>query len=233
MMIVRKSSERGHTDAGWLDSRHTFSFGDYHDPDAMGFRTIRVINDDRVAAGGGFPTHGHRDMEIISYVLDGALEHRDSLGTGSVIRPGDVQRMSAGTGVRHSEFNASKTESVRFLQLWILPERAGLAPGYEQRSFPVAERQGRLRLVASRDGRDGSVTVHQDASLYTATLDHGEQVAFTLPKGRFAWVQVARGEIWLNGEPLTEGDGAGITALDTLALAGQAPGSELLLFDVG
>ena len=232
MMIVRKGSERGHTDAGWLDSRHTFSFGDYHDPDVMGFRTIRVINDDRVAPGGGFPTHGHRDMEIISYVLDGGLEHRDSLGTGSVIRPGDVQRMSAGTGVRHSEFNASKTEGVRFLQIWILPERPGLAPGYEQKSFPAAERQGRLRLVASRDGRDGSVTVHQDASLYVATLNPGDQVAFSLPKGRFGWVQVARGEVSLNGEPLSEGDGAGITGVDTLALAGHAANSELLLFDV-
>jgi len=232
MMIVRKGSERGHTDAGWLDSRHTFSFGDYHDPDAMGFRTIRVINDDRVAAGGGFPTHGHRDMEIISYVLDGALEHRDSLGTGSVIRPGDVQRMSAGTGVRHSEFNASKSESVRFLQLWILPERPGLPPGYEQKSFPPAERQGRLRLVASRDGREGSVTVHQDASLYVASLNRGDQTTFTLPKGRFAWVQVARGDVTLNGEPLTEGDGAALTAVDQLVLAGNSPNSELLLFDV-
>ena len=233
MMNVRKGSERGHTDAGWLDSRHTFSFGDYYDPAVMGFRTIRVINDDRVAAGGGFPTHGHRDMEIVSYVLDGALEHRDSLGTGSVIRQGDVQRMSAGTGVRHSEFNASKAEAVRFLQIWILPEKAGLAPGYEQKSFPAAERRGRLRLVASRDGREGSVTVHQDASLYVATLDRGDQVSFTLPKGRFAWVQVARGELSLNGQPLTEGDGAALTDIETLSLVGQAPNSELLLFDVG
>jgi len=232
MMIIRKGSERGHTDAGWLDSRHTFSFGDYHDPDAMGFRTIRVINDDRVAPGGGFPTHGHRDMEIVSYVLDGALEHRDSLGTGSVIRPGDVQRMSAGTGVRHSEFNASKTASVRFLQIWILPERAGLAPGYEQKAFPPAERQGHLRLVASRDGRDGSVTVHQDVSLYVATLNHGEQADFALPKGRFAWVQAARGQLSVNGEPLTEGDGAALTAVDKLTMVGQAPSSEFLLFDV-
>ena len=233
MMIVRKGSERGHTDAGWLDSRHTFSFGDYYDPAVMGFRTIRVINDDRVAPGGGFPTHGHRDMEIISYVLDGALEHRDSLGTGSVIRPGDVQRMSAGTGVRHSEFNGSKKEGVRFLQIWILPERPGLPPGYEQKSFPIVDRQGRLRLVASRDGREGSVTVHQDASLYVATLDRDQQASFALPKGRFGWVQIARGEISLNGESLTEGDGVGITDVDTLELAGQAPGSELLLFDVG
>jgi len=232
MMIVRKGSERGHTDAGWLDSRHTFSFGDYYDPDAMGFRTIRVINDDRVAPGGGFPTHGHRDMEIISYVLEGALEHRDSLGTGSVIRPGDVQRMSAGTGVRHSEFNASKAEGVHFLQLWILPERAGLPPGYEQKSFPASERQGRLRLVASRDGREGSVTVHQDVSLYVATLAAGETTSFKLPEGRFAWVQLARGEVTLNGERLSEGDGAGITAVDELVLAGEMPNSELLLFEV-
>lgn len=233
MMIVRKGSERGHTDMGWLDSRHTFSFGDYHDPDVMGFRTIRVINDDRVAPGGGFPTHGHRDMEIISYVLDGALEHRDSLGTGSVIRPGDVQRMSAGTGVRHSEFNASKTDAVHFLQIWILPERAGLAPGYEQKSFTAPERQGRLRLVASPDGRDGSVTVHQNASLYVATLNRGQQVGFALPKSRFGWVQLARGEASLNGELLAEGDGVAITGVDTLTLAGQAENSELLLFDVG
>ncbi len=232
MMIIHKGSERGHTDAGWLDSRHTFSFGDYHDPDAMGFRTIRVINDDRVAPGGGFPTHGHRDMEIVSYVLEGALEHRDSLGTGSVIRPGDVQRMSAGDRVRHSEFNASKADAVRFLQIWILPERPGLAPGYEQKTFPPAERRGHLRLVASRDGREGSVTVHQDVSLYVATLNRGEQVGFTLPKGRFGWVQLARGEISLNGEPLTEGAGAALTAVDTLTLVGQAPNSELLLFDV-
>ena len=232
MMIIRKGSERGHSDAGWLDSRHTFSFGDYYDPDAMGFRTIRVINDDRVAPGGGFPTHGHRDMEIVSYVLEGALEHRDSLGTGSVIRPGDVQRMSAGTGVRHSEFNASKTAAVRFLQIWILPERAGLAPGYEQKAFPPAERQGHLRLVASRDGRDGSVTVHQDVSLYVATLNHGEQADFVLPRGRFAWVQAARGQLSVNGEPLTEGDGAALTAVDKLTMVGQAPSSEFLLFDV-
>ena len=232
MLTLRKSNDRGLADHGWLKSFHSFSFADYHDPSHMGWGNLRVINEDRVASGAGFGEHGHRDMEIISYVLDGALEHRDSLGTGSVIRPGDVQRMSAGTGVRHSEFNASKTEAVRFLQLWILPERAGLPPGYEQKSFAAAERQGRLRLVASRDGRQGSVTVHQDASLYVATLAHGEQTSFTLPKGRFAWVQLARGQVTLNGEPLAEGDGAAITAVDELTLTGQSPNSELLLFDV-
>ncbi|HEY4188174.1 MAG TPA: pirin family protein [Polyangia bacterium] len=232
MMVIRKGSQRGHTDIGWLDSRHTFSFGDYHDPAAMGFRTIRVLNDDRVVAGAGFPTHAHRDMEIVSYVLDGALEHRDSLGTGSVIRPGDVQRMSAGTGVRHSEFNASKTAPVRFLQIWILPERAGLPAGYEQKTFSQAERQGKLRLVASRDGREGSVTVHQDVTIQVATLDAGDELHFALPAGRSAWVQIARGAVTVNGEALTEGDGAAISAVTDIALRASAADSELLLFDV-
>jgi len=231
-MLVRKAGERGHTDFGWLDSRHTFSFGDYHDAEAMGFRTLRVINDDRVAAGGGFPTHAHRDMEIVSYVIDGALEHRDSLGTGSIIRPGDVQLMTAGTGVRHSEFNASKSAPVRFLQIWILPERAGLAPGYEQKTFPETERANRLRLVASRDGRDGSVTVHQDVAIHGTTLEAAKQVDFALARGRFAWVQIARGEATVNGERLMEGDGAAMTAVEAVAMQAGPAGCELLLFDL-
>src|SRR5919206_2650347 len=173
MITLRPAAERGAENLGWLDSRHTFSFGHYYDPKHMGFGPLRVINEDRVRGGAGFATHGHRDMEIISYVLEGALEHKDSIGTGSVIRPGDVQRMSAGTGIVHSEFNASRSEPVHFLQIWIIPERAGLAPGYEQKTFPVEERRNRLRLVASRDGRDGSLTVHQDVGLYASLLDPG------------------------------------------------------------
>jgi redox-sensitive bicupin YhaK (pirin superfamily) len=232
MIVIRKASERGHTDIGWLDSRHTFSFGDYHDPRAMGFRVMRVLNDDRVTAGAGFPTHAHRDMEIVSYVLDGALEHRDSLGTGSIIRPGDVQRMTAGTGIRHSEFNASKTAPVRFLQIWILPERAGLAPGYEQKTFAPEASQGRLKLVAARDGRDGAVTLHQDTDLYVATLGEGVETRHPLRAGRFAWVQIARGELSVNGERLAEGDGAALGDVDTVTLVGSAAGSEALLFEM-
>jgi redox-sensitive bicupin YhaK (pirin superfamily) len=232
MIVIRKASERGHTDIGWLDSRHTFSFGDYHDPAAMGFRVMRVLNDDRVTAGAGFPTHAHRDMEIVSYVLDGALEHRDSLGTGSIIRPGDVQRMTAGTGIRHSEFNASKTAPVRFLQIWILPERGGLAPGYEQKTFAPEASRGRLKLVAARDGRDGAVTLHQDTDLYVATLDEGVETRHPLRVGRFAWVQVARGALSVNGERLAEGDGAALGDVDTVTLTGSAAGSEALLFEM-
>ena len=231
MMIIRRAAARGRTEIDWLDSRHTFSFGDYHDPAAMGFRVLRVINDDRVAPGGGFPTHGHRDMEIVSYVLEGALEHRDSLGTGSVIRPGDVQRMTAGTGVRHSEFNASRSEPVHFLQIWILPERAGLAPGYEQKAFPEAERRGRLRLVASRDGREGSVTIHQNASISAALLDAGERARYVLSPGRHAYVHVAKGEVTVGGEHLSAGDGAAISDEPAIELAGRASG-EILLFDL-
>ena len=208
MIHVRRSDERGHFDHGWLDTRHTFSFADYHDPRWMGFRHLRVINEDRVQPGQGFATHGHRDMEIVSYVLAGGLQHRDSLGTGSVIRPGDVQRMTAGTGVRHSEFNASAAEPVHFLQIWILPEVAGLPPGYEQKTFAVADKLGRLRLVASRDGRDGSVTVHQDVGLYAAALVPGEKVVHAPASGRHVWLQVARGIVTLNGKRLGQGDGA-------------------------
>src|SRR3954470_15502075 len=199
-LTLRKSEERGRANFGWLDSKHSFSFGHYHDAKNMGFGPLRVINDDRVAPGGGFPTHPHSDMEIISYVLEGALEHKDSLGTGSVIRPGDVQRMSAGTGIRHSEFNASETKPVHFLQIWIIPERRGLAPSYDQKAFADDEKRGKLRLVGSRDGRNGSVIIHRDVDLYASLLSAGEIVTHELSAGRGAWVQVARGSVTLNGE---------------------------------
>ena len=186
MLTLSPAAQRGRTNIGWLDSRHTFSFGEWYDPGQMGFRALRVINDDRVAPGGGFPTHGHADMEIVSYVLEGALAHKDSIGTGSVIRPGDVQRMSAGTGVRHSEFNESGAEPVHFLQIWIIPDRRGHKPGYEQKTFPEAERRGKLRLVASSDGRDGSVSLHQDVALWTGVLEEGQKAEVTLAPGRRA-----------------------------------------------
>ncbi|MGH7392239.1 MAG: pirin family protein [Candidatus Rokuibacteriota bacterium] len=231
MIHVRRSDERGRFDHGWLDTRHTFSFADYHDPRWMGFRHLRVINEDRVQPGQGFPTHGHRDMEIVSYVLAGGLEHRDSLGTGSVIRPGDVQRMTAGTGVRHSEFNASAAEPVHFLQIWILPEAADLPPGYEQKTFAEADRRGRLRLVGSRDGREGSVTVHQDVALYAGVLAPGEKVAHALAPGRHAWLQVARGVVTLNGKRLGQGDGAAASGELELTVAAETA-AEILLFDL-
>jgi hypothetical protein len=235
MLILRRAEDRGRADFGWLDSRHTFSFGQYHDPQHMGFGPLRVINDDRVAPGGGFATHGHSDMEIISYVLDGALEHRDSLGNGSVIRPGDVQRMSAGTGIRHSEFNASKTEPVHFLQIWILPERMGVAPGYEQKNFAPADTQGRLRLVASRQGREGSVSLHRDVDLFAARLGASDAVGFDLKPGRLGWLQVARGEVVLDGEALRPGDGVAFERAQPIAIAGMAnaaDAAEILLFDM-
>ena len=228
MITIRKSGDRGHFDHGWLDTYHTFSFADYHDPAFMGFRALRVINDDRVQARRGFGTHGHRDMEIITYVLEGELGHQDSMGNGSVIRPGEVQRMSAGTGVMHSEKNASD-ELVHLLQIWILPERHGITPGYEQKAFPAAERDGRLRLVASRDGRDGSLTIHQDADLYTVTLRDGASVTQDFRPGRYGWVQVARGTVTVNGKPLTAGDGAAIEAESRVTIAGDG---EVLLFDL-
>jgi quercetin 2,3-dioxygenase len=231
MIIVRPAEERGAADFGWLDSRHTFSFGHYHDPRHMGIGALRVINDDRVAPGGGFDTHPHRDMEIISYVLEGALEHKDSIGTGSVIRPGDVQRMTAGTGIAHSEFNHSRTEPVHFLQIWIIPEKKGLPPGYEQKAFPVEERRGKARLVASRDGRDGSLTVHQDVDLYTSVLEEGDEVSLALRPGRSAWVQVARGTVAVNGTSLKEGDGAAVLDVEGLRLTGET-GGEVLVFDL-
>jgi quercetin 2,3-dioxygenase len=231
MIEVRRSQERGHADHGWLKSNHTFSFADYHDPRFMGFSVLRVINEDRVAAGKGFGTHPHRDMEIISYVLGGAIEHKDSIGTGAVLRPGEVQRMTAGTGVTHSEFNPSPTEPLHFLQIWITPEVRGLAPGYEQTYFPPEARAGKLCLVASRDGRDGSVTVHQDVALHATLLEPGQQVELALGPGRKAWVQVARGEVTLDGAALSAGDGAAVTEAERLSLRGVAS-AEVLVFDL-
>lgn len=232
MISVRSADARGSAKLGWLDSRHTFSFGHYYDPGQMGLGPLRVINEDRVEPGAGFDTHGHRDMEIVSYVLDGALEHRDSIGTGSVIRPGDVQRMSAGTGIRHSEFNPSKTDPVHFLQIWLVPERQHLRPSYEQKTFPDREKRGRLRLVASRDGRDGSVVIHQAAEIYASLLDKGEAVAHPLTAGRKGWVQVLRGAIALNGQPLGAGDGAAIEREPEIRIAATTAGVEILLFDL-
>jgi redox-sensitive bicupin YhaK (pirin superfamily) len=232
MISVRRSDERGASNLGWLDSRHTFSFGEYYDAGHMGFGPLRVINEDRVRPGAGFGTHGHRDMEIISYVLEGALEHKDSIGTGSVIRPGDVQRMSAGTGIRHSEFNHSEKDAVHFLQIWLLPERDGLPPSYEQKTFADDEKRGQLRLVASRDGRDGSVTVHQDSEIFAAVLNEGETVSHALPAGRKAWLQVVRGAVALNGAELRAGDGAQVKDVSALEMSGRSDGSEILLFSL-
>jgi len=232
MIKVRQAAERGVANFGWLDSRHTFSFGDYYDPKQMGFGPLRVINEDRVSPGQGFGTHGHRDMEIISYVLEGALEHKDSIGTGSVIRPGDVQIMSAGTGIRHSEFNHSKSEPVHFLQIWVVPGREGIAPRYEQKTFPSADKRGRLRLVGSTDGRDGSVVIHQDAMMFAALLDDGERVTYALASGRKGWLQVAHGAVVLNGQDLATGDGAAVEGESTLTIAAKSDGTEILLFDL-
>jgi len=231
MITLRRSEERGHANHGWLDSFHTFSFAGYYDPKHIGFSALRVINEDRVAPGQGFGTHPHRDMEIISYVLEGSLEHRDSMGTGSVIKPGDVQRMSAGTGVTHSEFNGSRSEQVHFLQIWIVPETNGIKPGYEQKSFTEEEKRGKLRLIASRNGREGSVTIHQDASMYATLLAAGEEVKYTLGEGRKAWIHVVRGEIKLGEHVLSAGDAAAITGEQDVVLAGQAQG-EVILFDL-
>ena len=231
MIEVLPANDRFHTDIGWLNSRHTFSFGEHYDPERAGFRSLRVINDDRVAPGKGFGTHGHRDMEIISYVLEGELSHKDSMGTGSVIRPGEVQRMSAGTGVLHSEENPSRSEPVHFLQIWIIPEKAGIKPSYEQKAFPASERQGKLRLVASRDGRDGSVTIHQDAALYLGLFEKDERVVYESRPGRHAWVHVARGEIEVNGKRLGEGDGAAVSDEKRLELAAHGT-AEVLVFDL-
>lgn len=228
---IRKADERGRGNPGWLETRHTFSFADYRDPKHMGFADLRVINEDIIAPGRGFGTHPHRDMEIITYVLEGALEHRDSMGNGSVIRPGDVQRMSAGTGVTHSEFNHSQEEPAHLLQIWLLPDRKGHTPGYEQKHFAPTERRGRLCLIASHDGRDGSVSVHQDVRVYAALLDGGETVTHKVEPGRVAWVHVARGSVVLNGQTLDAGDGAAVEAAGTLQFT---PGdqAEILLFDM-
>ena len=231
MFALRRAEDRGHADHGWLNSYHTFSFGDYYDPKRMGFSNLRVINDDTVSPSGGFGTHGHRDMEIISYVLDGALKHEDSMGNGSVIRPGDVQRMRAGTGVMHSEFNASDSEPVHFLQIWVLPEKEGLKPSYEQKTFANEEKQGRLRLVGSRDGRHGSVTIHQDVDLYATVLSEGDHVSHVLADGRKGWVQVAQGSAVLNDQQLNQGDGVAIEGPATLTLTGTTD-AEVLLFDM-
>jgi redox-sensitive bicupin YhaK (pirin superfamily) len=231
MIRLRKAGDRFHTRIGWLDSWHTFSFGEHYDPSQVGFGALRVINDDTVRPGRGFGEHPHHDMEIVSYVLSGALQHRDSTGGGGVIRPGDVQRMSAGTGVVHSEFNASREEPVHFLQIWIVPERAGITPGYEQKTFPVEERRGKLQLLASRDGKNGSVLIHQDAALHGALLDAGAAISFELKPSRRAWVHAARGSLTLNGHRLDAGDGAAVSEERALQIEG-AEAAELLLFDL-
>ncbi len=231
MITVRKASERGRTNTGWLDSYHTFAFGDYFDPQFLGFRSLRVINDDRVAPGTGFGMHPHRDMEIVTWVLQGALEHRDSLGSGSVIRPGDLQHMTAGTGIRHSEFNPSGAEPVHLLQVWIKPDKKGLTPAYGQRTFPESERRGRLRRLAGPAGSDGAVTIHQDADLYATLLDKGQEVSHALRPGRHAWVHVATGSARVNGTALAAGDGAAVTDEAQLTLAADGP-AEVLLFDL-
>lgn len=231
MITFRDRGLRGASRTGWLESRHTFSFGDYRDPEHMGFRSLRVLNEDRVIPGAGFPTHGHRDMDIISYVLEGTLEHQDSLGNGARIRPGDVQRMSAGRGITHSEFNPSQTEPLHFLQIWIIPDRTGLPPGYEQKEFPVAERRGKLRLVAGPDGADGAVTLHQDARLFVANLAPGEKVVHAVERGCGLWLQVARGIIALNGTEMRESDGAAVENESAVEIEADTD-AEVLLFDL-
>jgi quercetin 2,3-dioxygenase len=231
MITARKSADRGRTKIDWLDSRHTFSFGDYHDPKNMGFRTLRVINEDRVRPGAGFPTHPHRDMEIVTYILEGALEHKDSLGTGSVIRPGEAQRMSAGTGITHSEFNHSKTDPVHFLQIWIMPSATGIAPGYEQKTIDDAKAHTGFAPVGSPEGRDQSVKIHQDATLSVAKLERGQTVATNIKKGRHGWIQVARGAVTVNDTALAEGDGAAISDEEKVTIVANSP-AEVLFFDL-
>jgi redox-sensitive bicupin YhaK (pirin superfamily) len=231
MITVRRGHERGHIDHGWLDTWHTFSFGDYYDPQHMGFSVLRVINDDRVAPGAGFPMHSHRDMEIVTYVLEGALEHKDSLGNGSIIQPGEVQRMSAGRGITHSEFNPSSKDPVHLLQIWIEPSQNGADPGYEQKTFPFEERKGRLRLIASGDGRDGSLTIHQDASLYDTLLEPGDSVSYAVVPGRRLYLHVARGDMMMDGLGLHQGDGVRIKQEREIRLTADGLG-EALLFDL-
>jgi quercetin 2,3-dioxygenase len=231
MITKRAADERGRTRTNWLDGRHTFSFNRYYDPRWTGFRDLLVINEDRVAPATGFPPHSHSDMEIITYIISGALEHRDSMGNTSVIRPGEVQRMSAGTGVTHSEFNPSTDEPTHLLQIWITPEREGIQPSYEQREFPSEEARGRLRLLASRAGRDGSVTIHQDAEVYGASLGAGREVVHELRGGRHAWVQVVKGSLTINGVELKAGDGASVSEESKLSIRASEP-SEILLFDL-
>jgi redox-sensitive bicupin YhaK (pirin superfamily) len=232
MIALRKSAERGHFDHGWLDTYHTFSFADYYDPSHVGFRSLRVMNEDRVQPDTGFGTHPHRDMEIVTVVLAGTLTHRDSLGNGGEIRAGELQRITAGTGIQHSEFNASTSEPVHLYQIWIRPERKGLEPGYEQRTFDEAARRGTLQLVASHDGRDGSLTIHQDAAIFVASLEAGQSLEYPLAPGRHAWLQVAQGEVSLNGQPLAEGDGAAVSDEPSIAVSAIVP-SAILLFDLG
>jgi redox-sensitive bicupin YhaK (pirin superfamily) len=231
MITIRKASERGHANHGWLDSHHTFSFADYYDPAHMGFRSLRVINDDRVKGGRGFGSHPHRDMEIISYVLDGALAHKDSMGTGAVIKPGDVQRMSAGTGVVHSEFNASQSDEVHFLQIWLMPDKRGIQPGYEQKTFSEADKRGTLKLVASPTGEAGSVTIHTDAKVYAGVFAAGERAELPLAEQRGAWVHVARGSAKVNDQLLREGDGLAIESERAVRVEGT-DGGEVLVFDL-
>jgi redox-sensitive bicupin YhaK (pirin superfamily) len=231
MIEVRRSDERGTTRTDWLDSRHSFSFGEYRDPRHVGFRALRVVNEDRVRPGQGFAPHSHRDMEILTWILEGALQHRDSLGNGSVIRPGEIQRMSAGTGITHSEYNPSPSQPVHFLQLWIVPSERDVSPSYEQREVPESERRNGLRLVASPDGAAGSVRLHQDARVHAALLDPGREVRLPLAAGRHAWVQVARGGVAVNGTPLSAGDGAALAGESAVVLAAREP-AEVLLFDL-
>jgi len=231
MFEIRKSTDRGHANHGWLDSYHSFSFGEYHDEQHMGFGPLRVINEDRVNAGGGFGTHGHRDMEIISYVLDGELAHKDSMGTGSVIRPGDVQRMSAGSGVRHSEFNHAKDQTTHFLQIWIQPNVTGIPPSYEEKNFTAEEKRGRLRLIASSDGEDGSVLIHQDAKLYAGLFDGTETALLNIAAGRLAYVHVARGTVTVNGVTLKNGDALKVSDTATIEI-GNGQAAEVLVFDL-
>jgi len=231
MIAVRRAEARGHFDFGWLDTYHTFSFGEYYDPSQMGFRTLRVINEDRVQPGAGFPTHGHRDMEIVSYVLEGGLQHQDSLGNGSVIRPGEVQRMTAGRGVTHSEFNPSRTELVHFLQIWIVPDRRGYEPAYEQKAIPDVDKRGTLRLIAGPERSGAAVTIHQDVRLYSVLLDREQEVVHEIRPDRHAWVQIARGAVTLDGQPLWQGDGAAVSAQPSLRLIGIDP-AEVLIFDL-
>jgi redox-sensitive bicupin YhaK (pirin superfamily) len=231
MLEIRKSNDRGHAQHGWLDSYHTFSFAGYHDPEFMGFRALRVINEDRVQPGAGFGAHTHRDMEIISYVIEGALEHEDSMGNGSIIRPGELQMMRAGTGVTHSEYNHSKTDRVHFLQIWVIPDEEGLEPAYDQREFPAEERRGRFRLVVSPDGAEDSIRIHQDLSLFATLLEAGQSLQHVLPRARHAWFQVVKGDLTVNGVQLSAGDGLGITEESSLELVASS-GSEALLFDL-
>ena len=231
MIKIRRSGERGHANHGWLDTYHSFSFADYYDPRFMGFRALRVINEDYIEPAQGFPTHGHRDMEIVTYVIEGELSHRDSMGNGETIRPHEVQRMTAGTGVLHSEYS-SPTDKTHLLQIWLLPEKQNLQPGYEQKLFPAEEKQGKLRLVASRGGDDGSVHINQDVRLYASLLSAGDEVTHELAEGRYAWVQLISGELAVNGETLKPGDGAAISEERSLEMKAKADGTEFLLFDL-